>query len=180
MQQQILNEDTCLQCSQEFANPIVMAYLQTLPEIGSATFGECTQGERWAFEVDPNLAGPMVRAPDGRDYFVNELAMVSHGTEHGPGCFPVVIRRWFRKAGGICASVSPVLTYEDKPGLVVDDREGTRFEVPLSAMRYCIEDLLRPPHHAPHYLPSPSIVGKSFRCGRELSLICMVVSRRTC
>nr|VWO97023.1 Uncharacterized protein [Ganoderma boninense] len=143
--------------TQEFANPIMMAYLQTLPELGSASFGECAQGERWASEVDPNLAGPMVRAPDGRDYFVNELAMVSEGT--GPACFPVVIRRWFRKGGGTCASVCPVLTYDDKPGLVVDDREGSRFEVPLAAMRYCVEDLLKPPWYAPDYLPSPSIIG---------------------
>ena len=27
----------------------------------------------------------MVHAPDGQDYFVNELAIVSHGMEHGLG-----------------------------------------------------------------------------------------------
>ena len=145
---------------------MVMAYLQTLPEMGSTTFSECAQAERWASEVDPNLAGPMVRAPDGRDYFVNELAMVAHDAH--PGCFPVVIRRWFRKAGGISALVCPVLVHEDtsKPGLVVDDREGTRFDVPLSLMRYCIEDLLRPPAYAPGYLPKPEIKGAFTTCSK--------------
>ena len=90
--------------------------------------------------------------------------MVADNTH--PGCFPVVIRRWFRKAGGISALVCPVLVHKDssKHGLVVDDREGTRFDVPLPSMWYCIEDLLRPLAYAPGYLPKPEIRGACTVC----------------
>ena len=31
--------------------------------------------KKWAEEVNANLAGPMAWAPDGKQYFINELAM---------------------------------------------------------------------------------------------------------
>ncbi|KAI1797716.1 hypothetical protein LXA43DRAFT_877016 [Ganoderma leucocontextum] len=140
----------------EFANPLVMAYLQTLPEKAGETLGECTQGERWLSEVDPDLAGPMARAPDGRDYFVNKLAMAVINPGGPPT--PVMIQRWFRRGGSVWAAAHPTRAAEVPGRLIVDEREGKSFDIPLTSMRYCIEDLLKPPPEAAACLPSPDVV----------------------
>ncbi|KAI0353117.1 hypothetical protein OH77DRAFT_1522874 [Trametes cingulata] len=124
----------------EFANPLVAQHLAALPEDAGEKLSECSQGHRWRFEVDANLACPMVRALDGKDYYVNELAMVAVGV--GQRLVPAIPRRWYRKDGEVWATVSPMLRGEPLDSLVVDEREGSTFELPLVSFRLSVEELL--------------------------------------
>ncbi|KAI0739726.1 hypothetical protein C8Q80DRAFT_1051189, partial [Daedaleopsis nitida] len=59
----------------EWANPIVRPCLAMYPEDDNGRLADARHGARWLHEVDPDLAAPMARGEDGRDYFVNEFAM---------------------------------------------------------------------------------------------------------
>ncbi len=92
--------------------------------------------------MDPDLACPMARAPDRRDYFVNEVAIAT--TETAGGLAAVMIRRWFTIEGLVYASASPLLTTEDQSHLVVDERAEKQIEIPLGSFRWCIDDIIGP------------------------------------
>ncbi|KAI9063124.1 hypothetical protein FKP32DRAFT_1652266 [Trametes sanguinea] len=144
--------------TQEFANPLVVQHLQTVPEDSGEYLGQACQGRRWRHEVDANLACPMARGADGHDYFVNEVAMAAIGRQGGLA--PVMVRRWYRKGGTIWASVNPMLL-QDGPepetrSLIVDEREASGIEVPLWAFRLSVVELLDPATQRNKHLPSPA------------------------
>ncbi len=96
---------------QEYANPLVRCHLRSLPEKLGDILGEAFQADCWRCEVDPNLACPMARAPDGRDYFVNGVGISTMDDEAGMAA--VMICRWFTVQGQIYASASPLLHQRD-------------------------------------------------------------------
>ncbi|KAI0323277.1 hypothetical protein GY45DRAFT_1213627, partial [Cubamyces sp. BRFM 1775] len=59
----------------EFSNPLVRPHIDLYPEDAGPQLNHPSQAKKWAHEVDPNLAAPMARSSEGKDYFVNELAM---------------------------------------------------------------------------------------------------------
>ena len=98
----------------------------------------------------------MVRAPDGRDYFVNELAIIRVG---GALAFkPVMIQRWYQQEGTIWADVSPLLLTEDKSGLVVDSRKSNKLRIPLDAFQYTIAEILDSKSQAAGYVPEGAVI----------------------
>ncbi len=139
---------------QEYANPLVMSRLETLPEKSGELLEEASQADRWGDEVDPNLACPMVRGPDGKSFFVNELALIA--ADAGGRVVPVMVRRWFRHGGALWGRVNPILIGEDQ--LVIDARKGNEMVLPLLSFRHTVEDLLVPETCRELRLPSPEHV----------------------
>lgn len=88
--------------------------------------------------MDANLAGPMARSATGKDYFVEEVAVVDIP---GRGLSPVMVSRWFMKDSILWATVLPLRVTPDRSRYVVDARAGQQLEIPLDAFRLCIVDL---------------------------------------
>ncbi|KAI9070340.1 hypothetical protein FKP32DRAFT_1531282, partial [Trametes sanguinea] len=59
----------------DIGNPMVRPWLKFYPEDAGDRLSHCRQAKKWAEEVDPNLAAPMARTPEGKDIYVNEIAM---------------------------------------------------------------------------------------------------------
>lgn len=150
---------------QEYANPLVRRHLRSLPDKLGDVLGEAFQADRWRCEVDPNLACPMARAPDGRDYFVNEVAISTMDDEVGMAA--VMIRRWFTVQGQIYASASPLLTTEGQSHLVVDDRTEKQIEILLVSFRWCIDDLIGPKAQQLGSMPSVENVAGEYHLFSE-------------
>ncbi|KAH9946550.1 hypothetical protein B0H21DRAFT_822615 [Amylocystis lapponica] len=113
-------------------------------------------GARWLHEVDANLAGPMARGADGKDYYVDEIALANLDDMGRVG--PVMVRRWFRRGGELVARVNPLLVHHDGRHFLVDERKKSTLVVPLSAFLLSVEDLDSPQIQAHYNLPSPSAV----------------------
>lgn len=140
--------------TQEYANPLVRPHLRSLPEKSDDMLGEAFQADRWRYEVDPDLACPMARAADGRDYFVNEAAIAMVGDSGELAA--VMIRRWFTVHGAIHAIASPLVRTRDQSHLIVDGRDEKQLEIPLSSFRWCIHDMVGPNARAEmQSMPSP-------------------------
>ena len=143
---------------QEFANPVTRPILELYPEDGEGpSLKHPRQGKKWAKEVDPNVAAPMARALDGRDYFIHELAMAKLGSQENIA--PVVVARWFQRDGAIVSKAYPVHLRHSAssrtPDMVVDTRDTEILEVPLSAYIFCVKDLLDPVVQERWGIPSP-------------------------
>lgn len=79
------------------ANPQVRPHLRFLPEDSGNKLAEAWQGARWLNELDPNLAGPMVRVQND-DFYVYEPALLRDGRI----CMPY---RWFTRGAETYAKV---------------------------------------------------------------------------
>jgi len=112
------------------ANPLVRKYMHFFGEDAGCELKEAWQANRWNHEADANVSGPMVRH-DGKDYFVNEPALANWGRE---GEYrPVLPIRFFRRAGKDWAKIHHLRVHPTKYSLIIDAREGTCDELPLSA-----------------------------------------------
>ncbi|KAI0639400.1 hypothetical protein C8Q77DRAFT_1223885, partial [Trametes polyzona] len=136
--------------AQEMANPRVRPRLRFLPEDAGKKLSEAWQGARWRDELDPNLAGPMVRV-HGVDYYVYEPAMLRDGSL----CMPY---RWFTRGPRTLAKAWGLSMTSDRSGWVVC--KHVEFEVDCSDLLSSTPTLL---HTAQYYnIPSPSkIIGMS-------------------
>ena len=161
---------------QEFANPVTREILHLYPEEGvGPELKHPRQARKWAKEVDPAVAAPMARGIDGRDYFVNELAMARVGSQRHPA--PVVIARWFQREGALFSKAYPVgfreTNMSEGPEMIVDTREAHRLEIPLSEYMFCIEDLCQPSVQQQWAIPSPERL-----CG--MLQVFLSISRSSC
>ncbi|KAJ6538911.1 hypothetical protein B0H10DRAFT_1626176, partial [Mycena sp. CBHHK59/15] len=59
----------------EFANPLVRPHVHLYPEDSGNRLEEARQAAKWKEEVDGNISAPMARAPNGKDYYVEEAAL---------------------------------------------------------------------------------------------------------
>ena len=116
-------------------------------------------GCRWGEDVDPNLAGPMAHGVDGKDYFVQELAMAD--IPDLGGLVPVIITRWYEKCQVLTAKVHPVGLTRGGNAFIVDARDNSAREVPLSAFVFSVEEMLTLNVQDMYAIPSPTqVAGK--------------------
>ncbi len=113
-------------------------------------------GRRWGEDIDPNLAGPMARASDGKDYYVQEFAMAD--VPALGGLVPVMIARWYEKDCELTAKVHPVGLTPSGDAFIVDGRDNKVVEVPLGAFLLSTEEMLTPEVQAMYKIPSPERV----------------------
>ena len=128
--------------------------LHLYPEDGDGThLKHPGQGRKWAKEIDPTLAAPMARASDGRDYFVNEIAMA----EVNKNVTPVIVARWFQRDGALVSKAHPVRLYAagEEPAWVIDARPKAIIEVPLVSYLFCVEDISLCEVHEQWNIPPP-------------------------
>ncbi|KZV76151.1 hypothetical protein PENSPDRAFT_747853 [Peniophora sp. CONT] len=141
----------------ELANPIVRPHLSSLPkESAQGNAGEhlsAHYGERWACEVESNLACPMVRSvPLRMDFYVAEPAL---RTNPYTRCLePIWPVRWFERDGIVFARAHPMFTSDDNGKLWIEADE--LLDVPLSEFELDFTHLLTA--HALYSLPSPTAV----------------------
>ncbi len=79
----------------------------------------------------------MARGADGRDYFVEELAVCDITGDKD--LVPVLVSRWYQKEGGLWATVLPVGLNHNKSAYIFDGREGKSWTIPLSS--FCMNTL---------------------------------------
>lgn len=114
------------------------------------------------------LAGPMARAGTGKDYFVNEVALVKIGAPES--AVPVMIARWYMREDVLVAKVHPLRLSLDKRQFVVDARDHQAVEVPLTSFLLNVEDLHEPHTQAEWHLPAPDkIYGEFIVSGQRIS-----------
>ncbi|KAJ3559218.1 hypothetical protein NM688_g473 [Phlebia brevispora] len=144
----------------EFANPLVRRSLQTYPEDTEPRLKEAAQAERWRCEVDSSLSAPMVRDHNGKDYFVDEPCLVELSEDRDP-CYvatAVVPVRWFRRSGELWAKAHRLLPDVDPDGFVVDGRQGSCIDIPLSAFFLNVLDLEDSDTQRRYHLPPARII----------------------
>lgn len=132
-------------------NPLVRPHLQTYPEDSGQRLQEVRQAQRWRDEVDPNIAAPMARGEDGKDYFVGEPCLVH--LETGPGV--VAPSHWFRRADTMWSTAYPLVPTDDNTGYMMDRR--TPLEVELSSYVLNVDDLASRTCQEMYKLPPPVI-----------------------
>ncbi|KAJ2990713.1 hypothetical protein NUW54_g8391 [Trametes sanguinea] len=146
--------------SQEFANPLVRSKLEFYPEFAENELQHPRQAKKWCEEIDPNLAAPMARNAEGKDFFVHELALASiDGLGH---VAPVVPTRWFYRNGQLVSKAQRAMVEPVGPGgsqkFVIDGRTEELLEVPLTAYLLNVEDLLEELVQRRWALPPPDLV----------------------
>lgn len=137
---------------QEFANPIVGAHLATYAEAAGSRLEDTRQGHKWLKEINPNLAGPMARAADGKDYLIHELVII----QDGPVERPVMIARWYEKDKKLVANVHPVRLTPAGDTFVVDACAEKVEVVSLDAFLLSVEQLVQTAVQRKYNLPAPS------------------------
>ncbi|EMD30755.1 hypothetical protein CERSUDRAFT_101017 [Gelatoporia subvermispora B] len=140
----------------EFANPLVRPHLHVYPEDSGTTLHEARQGRRWLHEMPADVACPMARSDHGLDFFVNELALVLLDPAHGP--IPVLVERWFMRAGTLLARVRPVLLTDQRRAFIIDAREHSSIDVKLKFFYMSVVELLKPETQLEYHLPRPDHV----------------------
>ncbi|KAI0362301.1 hypothetical protein OH77DRAFT_1389783, partial [Trametes cingulata] len=142
----------------EFANPLVRSTLQLYPVDAGQRLSHPSEAQKWADEVDPDLAAPMARSKDGKDFFVNELAMANIDDLGQVGL--VVPTRWFQRDGVLLSRACPVRLRSTSEGqtLLVDARDSEKMEIPLTSYVLNVLDLLDPEVQRQWALPSPDKV----------------------
>lgn len=113
---------------------------------------EAHQASKWMWEVDANMAGPMARSRDGKDYFVNEVAMANLDNYSRIG--PVMIRQWFVRDKALVARVSLLLLTAENDAYVLDGRCEALTDVPLDAFFLNVLDMESPQLRRRYGLPS--------------------------
>ncbi|KAL1684623.1 hypothetical protein GGG16DRAFT_67955 [Schizophyllum commune] len=140
----------------EWANPCVRPHIRTYAEDAGEKLSAPYNALKWKEEVNAALSGPMVRAKDGRDYYVEEPALILHES----GARAVMPLHWFKRDNFLWGRVQALTTVSVGPSkaLAIDARVDC-FEVPLSAFLASYEDLRQT--HDLYGLPEPSrIVGE--------------------
>ncbi|KAI0716145.1 hypothetical protein C8T65DRAFT_572363 [Cerioporus squamosus] len=140
----------------EFANPIVRRHLATYAQDPGNFLHDTRQARKWREEVDPNLAGPMARAADGKDYFVQELALAE--VPAAGGTIPIMILRWYEKDGKLIARAHPVRLTPTRDAFVVDGRPDKIVDIPLDCFRMSVEELHSKEVQRVYELPPPSSI----------------------
>ncbi|OJT11326.1 hypothetical protein TRAPUB_12201, partial [Trametes pubescens] len=140
-------------CVQEFANPVTRADLHLYPEVDGNKLCEARHAKRWQDEVDAALAAPMARSTTGKDYFVNEVALANIDMQGTVA--PVMVARWFIRAGKLIAKAHPMRLTLDGVELVIDAREQKTIEIPLTSFVLNIDNLLSSHTQAEWRLPAP-------------------------
>ncbi len=142
---------------QEFANPIVRKSLETYPEDNGCKLQQASQAARWRHEVDGNLAAPMARDANGKDYFVEEPCMAQLD-DTGEVVAPVMPISWFRRGSDLWAH-SHYLRCTPQ-GYVVDRRPHGSVDIPLSNFLLNVNDLQSTVIQDEYGLPPAKIEGK--------------------
>ncbi|KAG9084144.1 hypothetical protein FS749_005446 [Ceratobasidium sp. UAMH 11750] len=149
----------------EIANPITSANLATYPEDAGPSVKGALHGAKWREEVDGTVASPMARlyAHTGayQDYFVDEPALV----KIGGNVTPVLVSRWFTRAGSLVANVHQLIPLTGQDGYAVDG--GNCLEVPQADFhlalpefrQVCAEYSLPPPDQILFLWPGGDPVG---------------------
>ncbi|KAJ7239146.1 hypothetical protein C8J57DRAFT_1086540 [Mycena rebaudengoi] len=138
--------------SHEFANPLIRPHLHLYPEDTGEHLEEARQAAKWKDEVDANIAGPMARDVDGKDYYVEEpcLAHLNNG-----GVGPVLPIRWFMRGETLIAIVHLLHITPQRDAFIIDGTASGCIELPLSAFFLSVVDLQDPACQARYGLPSP-------------------------
>ncbi|KII94845.1 hypothetical protein PLICRDRAFT_693166 [Plicaturopsis crispa FD-325 SS-3] len=144
-----------------FANPLVRRNLWTYSEDTGARIEEARQAERWRTEVDGNLAGPMARGDDGRDYFVEEPCMANIDQWGTPG--PVMPMRWFIRDGAYWTQAHHLRISDDRTSFLIDARPEGCVELPLTAFFLTVVDLAIPECQALYGIPNPNAIAGILR-----------------
>lgn len=137
------------------ANPYVRPHLRFLP-IDTTSHASAFHGEKWRLEVDGNIASPMIRAPDGQDYFVDEPVLANVDSLGSVG--PVWPTRFYIRDDVTFARVHLLRADYERSGYIIDGDHC--MEMPVSAF------ILSYPRfaalHSYYNLPPPnSILGQS-------------------
>ncbi|RDX40530.1 hypothetical protein OH76DRAFT_1394203 [Lentinus brumalis] len=137
----------------ELANPLVCRHLHWYSEEVGDSGSEAWQFDKWRHEVPGSIAGPMVRSPEGKDYFVNEPALAN--VDNLGSIAPVIPVRWFMRDGGLHALAHRLYVHpRDQNAYTIDGRSA--LELPMSAFFSPYPDFAR--EHSYYNLPSPSRV----------------------
>ncbi|TFY59665.1 hypothetical protein EVJ58_g5640 [Rhodofomes roseus] len=140
----------------EFSNPLVRPFIFTYAEDSNGQLSEARQASKWLWEVDPNAGGPMARSKDGKDYFVNEVAMANLDELGRIG--PVMVQRWFMRDQRLMARVTPLLIDEGNTGYVLDERPGAMKDVAVDAFFLDVTDMASPIIRQQYRLPETDVV----------------------
>ncbi|KAI0669224.1 hypothetical protein C8Q78DRAFT_1042302 [Trametes maxima] len=142
----------------EFANPLVRPNIEVYAEDAGDQLKHPRQAKKWAHEVDPNLSAPMARNAEGKDFFVNELAMAN--IDSLGYVAPVVPVRWFSRDGALLSVAYPVRLRNSSAGerLVIDARVSQQLEIPLTAFILNVDDLLDAEVQRVWSLPAPDAI----------------------
>ncbi|KII85794.1 hypothetical protein PLICRDRAFT_115102, partial [Plicaturopsis crispa FD-325 SS-3] len=141
----------------EWANPLVRKHIKTYAEDIDDSFDGAYHGEKWRHLVDGNLAGPMARAIDGKDYFVEEPAMANINELADVG--PVMPVRWFKRNGQIWAQAHHLRLRPTGDAYVIDARKEGYIELPLTAFFLSITELEDAACQQRYNLPPQVIAG---------------------
>ncbi|KAJ7215273.1 hypothetical protein C8J57DRAFT_1096269 [Mycena rebaudengoi] len=138
--------------SHEFANPLIRPHLHLYPEDTGERLEEARQAAKWKDEVDANIAVPMARDVNGKDYYVEEpcLAHLNNG-----GVCPVLPIRWFMRGETLIAIVHLLHITPQLNAFIIDGTASGCIELPLSAFFLSVVDLQDPACQARYGLPSP-------------------------
>ncbi|KAL1738896.1 hypothetical protein HDZ31DRAFT_78005, partial [Schizophyllum fasciatum] len=114
----------------EWANPCVRPHIRTYAEEAGERLSAPYDGTKWREEVNAMLSGPMVRAENGRDYYVEEPALVKVGSSV-EAVMPI---RWFTRDGVLWGRVKSlvVIPCQVPAGVFAVDERIDCFELPLS------------------------------------------------
>ena len=131
---------------------MVRPFIFTYAEDAGAALSEARHAAKWLCEVDAQAGGPMARSEQGKDYFVNEIAMANIDTLGRIA--PVMIRRWFSRKDELFAKVSSLLIDDTRTSFLVDERPTGTFDLPLSAFFLDALDLQNDTVRQQYGLPS--------------------------
>lgn len=129
---------------------MIRPHIRTYAENTFGYVAETFHAERWLHEVDSNLAGPMVRAPDGQDYYVFEpaLAFLTGANEATP-VFPT---RWIEQDGEYWAKAHVLQSTSTRDAFIIDG--SSCINIPLTAFTISMRRLEGSYKH--HNLPPPN------------------------
>lgn len=146
---------------QEFMNSLVRPSLQTYPEDSGEHLQEACQAGRWKDEVDGELAAPMARSDDNKDYFIWEPCLAHLNT--GPAV--VTPSRWFRRGSTIWSKAHRLSSTYDGDGYTINEHET--IEIKLSAYFLNVIDLSSTVCQDTYGIPPP-VIKCTFSHGVEL------------
>jgi hypothetical protein len=127
---------------------MIRSHIHTYPEDRRGkSHKETWHFKKWGNDISPNLACPMVRAPDGQDYFVYEPALIDR---HGS---PVAVMpiRWFLRDGKMFAMAHDLVS-DGKGGYWVDGYSEPN-EISLTQFVFSVTKFEK--NYATYGLPNP-------------------------
>jgi hypothetical protein len=130
---------------------VIQSHIHTYPEDRRGkTYKETWHFTKWGKDVSPNLACPMVRAPDEQDYFVFKPALINRRGS------PAVVMpiRWFLQDGMTFAMARDMVSNGDG-GYWVDGYSEPN-EIPLNEFVFSVTEFEK--NHIRYRLPNPQRV----------------------